>query len=185
ISEEIEGRTALTLLSKPVSRRQFVLGKFAGIAWLVSVLFVMISSVFVLAVAQKPIFDKREGAEMEFEGEKGITWQLLHHEAMSVAPGVLLVYMETLVLAGVSVAISTRLPMVANFMLTFGIWALGHLTPSIMEASVEGFEPVQFVASFAATVLPVLENFEIYGPIAAGREIPLAYQAGAPLYTVL
>lgn len=185
ISEEIEGRTALTLLSKPVSRRQFVLGKFAGIAWLVSVLFVMISSVFVLAVAQKPIFDKREGAEMEFEGEKGITWQLLHHEAMSVAPGVLLVYMETLVLAGVSVAISTRLPMVANFMLTFGIWALGHLTPSIMEASVEGFEPVQFVASFVATILPVLKNFEIYGAISAGREIPLIYLAGTALYTIL
>lgn len=185
ISEEIEGRTALTLLSKPVSRRQFVLGKFAGIAWLVSVLFIMISSVFVVAVAQKPIFDKREGAEMEFEGEKGITWQLLHHEAMSVAPGVLLVYMETLVLVGVSVAISTRLPMVANFMLTFGIWALGHLTPSIMEASVEGFEPVQFVASFVATILPVLKNFEIYGAISAGREIPLIYLGGAALYTML
>src|SRR5258708_26040234 len=31
ISEEIEGRTAITLMSKPVSRRQFLLGKFAGI----------------------------------------------------------------------------------------------------------------------------------------------------------
>src|SRR5262249_49766672 len=30
ISEEIEGRTAVTLMSKPVSRRQFLLGKFAG-----------------------------------------------------------------------------------------------------------------------------------------------------------
>ncbi len=185
ISEEIEGRTALTLLSKPVSRRQFVLGKFAGIAWLVSVLFVIISSVFVVAVAQKPIFDKREGTVIEYEGEKGITWQVLHHEAISVAPGLLLVYMETLVLAGVSVAISTRLPMVANFMLTFGIWALGHLTPSIMQASVEGFEPVQFVASFVATILPVLKNFEIYGAISAGREIPLIYLAGTALYTVL
>src|SRR5262249_7435913 len=31
ISEEIEGRTAITLMSKPVSRRQFLLGKFGGI----------------------------------------------------------------------------------------------------------------------------------------------------------
>lgn len=31
ISEEIEGRTAITLLSKPVTRRQFLVGKFAGI----------------------------------------------------------------------------------------------------------------------------------------------------------
>ncbi|MBI1246384.1 ABC transporter permease subunit [bacterium] len=185
VSEEIEGRTALTLLSKPVSRRQFVLGKFAGIAWLVSVLFVIISSVFVVAVAQKPIFDKREGAVIEFEGEKGVTWQLLHHEAMTVAPGILLVFMETIVLAGVSVAISTRLPMVANFMLTFGIWAMGHLTPGIMQASVQGFEPVQFVASFLATILPVLKNFEIYGAISAGREIPLEYIGLTAVYTIL
>ena len=31
VSEEIEGRTALTVLSKPVSRRSFLLGKYAGI----------------------------------------------------------------------------------------------------------------------------------------------------------
>ena len=31
ISEEIEGRTAITLMSKPVSRRQFLLGKYVGI----------------------------------------------------------------------------------------------------------------------------------------------------------
>src|SRR5438477_3209540 len=31
ISEEIEGRTAVTVMSKPVSRRDFLLGKFVGI----------------------------------------------------------------------------------------------------------------------------------------------------------
>jgi hypothetical protein len=31
ISEEIEGRTAITVMSKPISRRQFMLGKYAGI----------------------------------------------------------------------------------------------------------------------------------------------------------
>src|SRR5262249_7125597 len=31
VSEEIEGRTAVTLMSKPVTRRQFLLGKYFGI----------------------------------------------------------------------------------------------------------------------------------------------------------
>jgi ABC-type Na+ efflux pump permease subunit len=31
ISEEIEGRTAVTLMSKPINRRQFLVGKFLGI----------------------------------------------------------------------------------------------------------------------------------------------------------
>ena len=31
IADELEGRTALTLLSKPISRRQFIVGKFLGV----------------------------------------------------------------------------------------------------------------------------------------------------------
>ena len=31
ISEEIEGRTAITVMSKPINRRQFLIGKFLGI----------------------------------------------------------------------------------------------------------------------------------------------------------
>ena len=49
VSEEIEGRTAVTLMSKPISRRQFLLGKFVGIllsAFLMSsILFVIFQSI--------------------------------------------------------------------------------------------------------------------------------------------
>ena len=31
VAEEIEGKTAITLLSKPINRRQFIVGKFLGI----------------------------------------------------------------------------------------------------------------------------------------------------------
>src|SRR3954462_15250731 len=31
VAEEIEGKTAVTVLSKPINRRQFILGKFLGI----------------------------------------------------------------------------------------------------------------------------------------------------------
>ena len=31
IAEEIEGKTAMTLLSKPINRRQFIVGKYLGI----------------------------------------------------------------------------------------------------------------------------------------------------------
>ena len=45
ISEEIEGRTALTVLSKPIGRPSFILGKFLGIFWTVAVLFVVLGRV--------------------------------------------------------------------------------------------------------------------------------------------
>ena len=42
VSEEIEGRTALTVLSKPIGRRQFLFGKLAGILWTVLLLFLIL-----------------------------------------------------------------------------------------------------------------------------------------------
>src|SRR5712671_383822 len=40
VADEIDGRTALTLLSKPISRREFVLGKFLGIVWPILLMFI-------------------------------------------------------------------------------------------------------------------------------------------------
>ena len=60
VSDEIEGRTALTVLSKPVSRRSFILGKYTGIMLSVLILFVIISAVLLVVVSYKPIYDARE-----------------------------------------------------------------------------------------------------------------------------
>ncbi len=46
ISDEIEGRTAITVMSKPVSRRQFMLGKYAGILLAALFMFGMLAVVF-------------------------------------------------------------------------------------------------------------------------------------------
>jgi ABC-type transport system involved in multi-copper enzyme maturation permease subunit len=43
ISEEIEGRTAVTLMSKPVNRRQFLIGKFLGILMACLILSLIVS----------------------------------------------------------------------------------------------------------------------------------------------
>ncbi len=43
ISEEIEGRTAITLMSKPVNRRQFLIGKFLGITMACLVMSLLLS----------------------------------------------------------------------------------------------------------------------------------------------
>ncbi len=46
ISEEVEGRTALTLLSKPISRWKLVVGKFLGVIGPVVVMFLILSPLF-------------------------------------------------------------------------------------------------------------------------------------------
>src|SRR5579871_4228824 len=60
ISEEIEGRTAVTLMSKPVSRRHFLIGKFLGIILAAGVLFALLGIYFEGVTLFKPWWDKSD-----------------------------------------------------------------------------------------------------------------------------
>ncbi len=63
IHDEIEGRTAMTLLSKPINRRQFVLGKYLGILQAVGLLTVVVGAIFLGLVFYKIIYDAQESEE--------------------------------------------------------------------------------------------------------------------------
>ncbi len=179
LADEIEGKTALTVLSKPVRRRSFVIGKFFGIGWTTALMFVVLGSVLLAVASYKMIYDARETAN------EIPTWQTCYVEMVSVVPGLLLAFMETLVLAALSVAISTRLPMFANFMICFSVYVLGHLIPLISQATEVRFEIVKFIGRFSAAVIPNLEAFDMQAGIDAGVAIPLEYLSWSLLYCIL
>lgn len=181
IADEIEGKTALTVLSKPLRRRSFILGKYLGIFWTILIVFVILGGFLLLIVAYKPIYDAKESSA------ESPVWQLCHFEMIGVVPGLVLAFMETCILAAISVAISTRLPMLANFIISFSVYVVGHLTPLLVQSSVEGkaFEAVVFVAQLLSTVFPVLDHFSIEAAVAAGAPVPHAYLGWALLYTLV
>lgn len=57
IAEEIEGRTAVTLLSKPVKRWQFLLGKFFGMMFAAGLLLTVLTILFGLMINAKINYD--------------------------------------------------------------------------------------------------------------------------------
>ena len=184
VADEIEGKTALTVLSKPVSRRDFILGKFVGIAWTVAIMFVLFGAVMLVTVTYKTIYDARENSTDIDQ----ITWQVCHREMMQTIPGLFLAYMETLVLCALSVAISTRLPMLANFIISFSIYVLGHLTPLMVQSQAVAEnvpQPVIFLAKMSATVLPVLDHFSTEASFATGLPVPVDYLLWALVYCTL
>jgi ABC-type transport system involved in multi-copper enzyme maturation permease subunit len=179
VAEEIEGRTALTLLSKPVSRRQFVLGKFLGITWANFLLFVVLGSWMLIWVSYKVVYDARETSNPE------PSWQSCNAEMIGIVPGLVLSFMETVVLTAISVAISTRLSMIPNLIIVGSIYVLGHLGPLIVQSSVGQNEFVAFFGQLIALVLPVLDHFNIQAAVAGGKHVPPDYLAWALLYCVL
>ena len=168
VADEIEGKTAITLLSKPINRRQFIVGKFLGIELGVLALYALLGTLFALGVYYKFGYDLRESAGSVAEFDKRIA------QVLQVMPGLALGFLEVTVLAAVSVAISTRLPMLVNLVVCIAVFFLGHLSPVLVEATSQGQinELVSFMARLFAFVLPGLEFFNAGPSIATGTMIP-------------
>ena len=181
VAEEIEGRTALTVLSKPVGRRQFIFGKFFGISLSAAILFLLLGICFVVWIAYKPLYDG-------VESSKGlIDWDICFLESIHIIPALLLAFLEVVIFVAISVAISTRVGILANFIICFAIYTLGHLTPLIVQSSdvVEAFESVVVFANVIAIIFPVLNHFDVQAAINNNTPVEMLYLGWATIYCAL
>ena len=193
ITNEIEGKTAMTLLSKPINRRQFILGKYVGILQATLWLLGPLTLLFGMLIFYKVGHDQRELSETisplwEYTQLAGLNIPLPHPARMSIVnqvlPGVILVGLEVAVLGAVSVAVATRLPMVVNLVVCFSIFVIGNLTPMMVSQSerVIQSEPVEFIARLIATAVPSLDAFNVSAAIATETPILPSYPGAALIY---
>ena len=188
IASEIEGKTAMTLLSKPITRRQFVLGKYLGIMNGVLFLIVPLMLALCFAIFYKVGYDAREsGGEVPewWDAASMIPNALRAQHVLHILPGFALIFLEIAVITAVSVAISTRAPMVVNVVSSLAIFAIGHITPMLVQSGVLQIEIVDFMARLIATVLPNLDYFNISAAVATGQSFPPVYLAAAFGYSVV
>jgi len=201
ISEEIEGRTALTVMSKPVNRRQFLLGKFFGILMACLAMSLILGQNFTWTTKANPEFDPinkdRAIDPMNEEAKaevipyfakivpEGPARQLMvgtgdwFGDTMANTMGIALGFGQVMVLLSVSVALATRLPFIVNVLIGLVIYFLGHLAPVIVRVTEKVTDQestarglVRFFGNVFDTLLPALEFFNM-GP-AIIRETPLS-----------
>lgn len=180
IADEIEGKTALMILAKPVRRQSFVIGKYLGVMIGVTALFLILGLFFVNTIAYKLVYDARESA-------KDVPTALeCSQYVMNIMPGLFLSYFETIVLAAISVAISTRLTLLPNLSICLTIYALGHIVPMIVVSSAASQVPlVPFFANLVCAFLPVLDHFNMETAVAMNRSVPYEYVFMAGVYSFL
>jgi hypothetical protein len=205
ISDEIEGRTAVTLMSKPVSRRQFLIGKYVGILMAGLVLTVLLGWFLVWMFIFKDAWDPKIGVEKApdpswvlnassryapkgppFDASRGIG--LWIDEAGAVLPGLVLVGCQIMVLLSIAVALATRLHFTLNFIICAAFYFLGHLAPVLTAVSQTKFRLVQFMAGVFDVVMPGLEHFDMSGAVVRDTPLPAEdfawYTANVALYAL-
>lgn len=192
VAEEIEGKTAMTLLSKPIHRWQFVVGKYLGIVQSLLLLTLVMGTCFFFITYSKYGYDQRESGkgnvDLFEEAESGLlpfrTQQERLDAAVKTLPGLATAFMEASVLAAVSVAISTRLPMLINIVSCFAIFIIGRLTPVLVESKFKDLPVVKFMANIFAVLLPSLDSYNMTTAISTDRPIPTEYLGYCALYSL-
>ncbi|MCG8422972.1 MAG: ABC transporter permease [Proteobacteria bacterium] len=146
---EIQKRTIHTMLSKPVERYEFVLGKYLGMAFTLGLLV----AVFTLAMASILFLRELEITDTMFKA-------------------VVLSYIEVMVVAAIAILFSSFSSPVLSGVLTGSLWFIGHRTPELVRI-IDSAELGLFrvVARGTLFVVPDLHAFAISGSTVDGEHV--------------
>jgi len=179
IADELDGKTALMALAKPLSRTKFIIGKYVGVMIAVTLLFLILGTFFANTVSYKLVYDARESSKdvpTAIECAKTV---------YMILPQLALAYLEMIILAAIAIAISTRLPLLPNLTLTLLIYLLGNIVPVIVQSSMGQIPMVVFVANIVSMVLPCLDHYNMETAISMGKSVPWLYVGYAACYAGL
>lgn len=211
VSEEIEGRTAVTVMSKPINRRSFLLGKFLGVLMACAAMSLLLAANLNGALLANPAFDpinldRAQAAEAMSQQAKDV----IEPAAVNAVPGgagmneftrgaarwmsevythsfgVLLGFGQVMILVAIATALATRLHFVVSLISVLAVYLFGHLAPVVAQVSRGGGKGtgaalVGFLAQVFDVVLPALEYFNLGPAIIRDTPLDLAAFAGYSL----
>lgn len=155
VYEEIEGRTAITVMSKPISRRQFMIGKYLGILLASGAMMMILGWLLTWTLYIQPRFNKLDDVidylPIEMTQKVGPLCdklmftpegQAVTHgvgiwfgETLAHHLGLLLTFGQVMVLLAISAALATRMPFAINIVICLMVFLLGHLSPVLASAT--------------------------------------------------
>jgi len=148
LPNEIERRTIYTILSKPVQRWQFLVGKYFGAVAALGIMMCLMSVVMVL-----------------------MYWYQQHAPVSEIAnllKAPLMYFVQMSLLAAVAVMFSTFVSPLVNFFLSGGLYLVGSLFNPFFETLSQNNNTPAFtknVAKFVDLVLPNFANYNVQNPI--------------------
>jgi len=164
VHKEIQRRTISMLLAKPVSRSQFVIGKYLGLMLVIALNVAVMTAALLLLMAAYTtgVFN---------------WWVLV---------AVLLILVELMVVTAVAVLFSTFSTPTLSAMFTLGVWVIGRFSSDLAEFASKAEDPATRVSVTAVHyLLPNLEKFDVKNLVVYGMGIEPAYVAGALGYGLL
>ena len=167
IYEEIEDRTMLTLMSKPVQKWEVLVGKYLGIVLAALLAIAVLGAILILCTwARLPgDYQLKTTTIDERELKQILDMRLMHISGL--IPSLILMWLQISVLAAIGVALSTRFSLVVNLPVVILLYVAGNLTRFLFPlegpgAPLAGRGPIaRGVAYVISLILPYLETFDL------------------------
>jgi len=185
LPKDLEERTIYTLLSKPVPRFAYLMGKLGGIIGLLFLFTLLMSGVFVL------ILWLRESAVLattaaqfadhpEAKEELHAALQAVRDSTFNInlLPGIVIIFVKSALLAAMTLFISTfSTSSLFTVMISAAIYFIGHLQAVARDYWLEGMTGdwwKTILVAIVALIFPDLQAFNLADDVIAGAAIPLS-----------
>ena len=163
VSKEIERRTIYTILARPITRVQFLLGKYLGLVFIVVVNVAIMFAMFLVTVWLSGF------------GIHGALFQAIE-----------LMVVEALLVMAIALFFSTFSSSTLSASMAIGMYIVGHLTSDLkLIAEKSPYEATKVLMTVLYYLCPNLEALNIKGQAASGVPIAIATQALATTYGLL
>jgi ABC-type transport system involved in multi-copper enzyme maturation permease subunit len=173
VSKEVERKSIYALLSKPISRPQFIVGKYAG---LVLTLAVNLAVMTIAIYAILAYMTWMETAELQASWEApGVDPRMLK--------ATLLIFVQLMLVTAVALFFSTFSSPILSAALTFGLYIVGHFNADLknFDKIVES-KPAIWLARAIYHVLPDLSAFDVKMEVVHGLPVAAGYLVTTTAY---
>jgi ABC-type transport system involved in multi-copper enzyme maturation permease subunit len=142
VNKEIEKKTIYTIVSKPVARYQFLIGKYLGLTLTLFVnTLIMAAGLLLVLVAQN------------------VPIESMLFKALG------LIFMEFMVITAVALLCSTFTSATLSAIFTLATYVIGHLTPDLKTFGEKLDEGMRALVTGLYYILPNLERFNLKGNV--------------------
>jgi Cu-processing system permease protein len=140
IDKEIEKRTVLVLIPKPISRAEFIIGKHLGLSAVLCVTIAILMVVYVLL----------------------LTWSQVDFQLLPLLISAVYLLLEIALLIAVAIMFGVFTSSILATLLSFGIYLMGHISKDLLElGAISKNENIAAITRTLYLVLPDLERLNL------------------------
>lgn len=161
--KEVDKRTIYTVLSKPIKRYEFILGKYLGLLLTLLVnLAIMAAGLVLILLFFGNVFTASFFVALYF------------------------IYLELMLLVGLTVFFSSFTTPMLSALFTLALFVIGHLSADLKLLGMKSESlMVKYLTKFMYYFLPNLDNFNIRGTVVYGLSVSLERVLAVTAYALL